>query len=52
MIQGYVEASNVNIIDQMMEMIYLQRIYDINTKIISTRDSDLSKAMGMGSLTQ
>ncbi|NQT30077.1 MAG: flagellar hook basal-body protein [Candidatus Saganbacteria bacterium] len=48
-IQGYVEASNVNIIDQMMEMIYLERIYTLNTKIIQTRDTELSRAMEMGS---
>lgn len=33
-IQGYVEASNVNIVDEMMEMILLQRLYSVDTKII------------------
>ncbi len=47
-IQGYVEASNVNIIDQMMEMIYLERIYNINTKLIQTRDGNLARAMELG----
>jgi len=51
-IQGYVEASNVNVVDQMMEMIYLERIYNINAKIISTRDAELSRAMELGRPTQ
>ncbi len=47
-IQGYVEASNVNIIDQMMEMIYLERIYNINAKLIQGRDGNLARAMELG----
>ena len=47
-IQGYVEASNVNIVDSMMEMIYLERQYNINTKVVSTRDGMLGKAMELG----
>lgn len=51
-IQGYIEASNVNIVDQMMEMIYLERIYNINAKLISTRDGTLARAMELGRPTQ
>jgi len=51
-IQGYIEASNVNIIDQMMEMIYLERIYNLNTKVIQTRDASLARAMELGRSTQ
>jgi flagellar basal-body rod protein FlgG len=51
-IQGYVEASNVNIIDQMMEMIYLERIYNINTKLIQSRDAELTRAIELGRPTQ
>lgn len=51
-IQGYIEASNVNIVDQMMEMIYLERIYGINAKMIQARDGALSKAMELGKPTQ
>ena len=47
-IQGYVEASNVNIIDQMMEMIYLEKIYNTNAKMIQTRDGNLARAMELG----
>lgn len=51
-IQGYVESSNVNVVDQMMEMIYLERIYSIDSKIVSTRDANLTKAMGMAGPAQ
>jgi len=52
LIQGYIEASNVDIIDQMMEMIYLERIYSINAKLIQTRDAELARAMELGRPTQ
>lgn len=51
-IQGYVEASNVNVIDQMMEMILLERIYNINSKLISARDANLTRALELGRPTQ
>jgi flagellar basal-body rod protein FlgF len=51
-IQGYVEASNVNIVDQMMEMIMMERLYGLNAKIVSTRDANLSRAMDLGRATQ
>lgn len=51
-IQGYIEASNVNIIDQMMEMINLERSTAINTKIIQARDASLARAMELGKPTQ
>jgi len=51
-IQGYVETSNVNVVDQMMEMILLERIYSINSKLISTRDANLSRALELGRPTQ
>jgi len=51
-IQGYIEASNVNIVDQMMEMIYLERIYSLNSKLIQTRDAELARAMELGRPTQ
>lgn len=49
-VQGYIEASNVNVIDQMMELIYLNRIYNIDTKIVQTRDANLSRALEMGKI--
>ena len=51
-IQGYIEASNVDIIDQMMEMIYLERIYSLNTKVIQARDAELARSMELGRATQ
>lgn len=47
-VQGFVEASNASIIDQMMDMITISRIYDFNTKIISTRDSMMTSAIELG----
>ncbi|PIS29998.1 hypothetical protein COT42_03900 [Candidatus Saganbacteria bacterium CG08_land_8_20_14_0_20_45_16] len=47
-IQGFIETSNVNIVDQMMELIYLERIYNIGTKMIQTRDANLARAMELG----
>jgi len=47
-IQGYVETSNVNVIEQMMEMIYLERTYNLNTKLVATRDASLTRALDLG----
>jgi flagellar basal-body rod protein FlgF len=51
-IQGYVESSNVNVIDQMMEMMMVERTYNLNAKIVSTRDANLARAMELGRPTQ
>jgi flagellar basal-body rod protein FlgG len=51
-IQGYVEASNINIVDQMMEMMELERTYSVNSKVIQTRGDMLTKAMELGRATQ
>lgn len=47
-VQGYVEASNVNIVDDMMQLVYLNRLYNIDAKIVATRDTILSRANEMG----
>jgi flagellar basal body rod protein FlgG len=47
-VQGYIESSNTNAIDQMMELIVVNRLYNMDAKIISTRDGTLSKALEMG----
>lgn len=47
-IQGYVESSNVNVMEQMMEMILLDRLYSMDSKIVSTRDGNLARAMDLG----
>lgn len=51
-IQGYIESSNVNIMEEMMEMIYLSRVNGMNTKMIQTRDGSLARAMEMGKPAQ
>ncbi len=44
-IQGYVETSNVNVVEQMMEMIALERTQGLDTKIVQTRDGNLAKLL-------
>jgi len=41
--QGYVEASNVNVAEELVNMIQTQRAYEINSKAISTSDQMLQK---------
>lgn len=36
--QGYVEGSNVNVVEELVNMISAQRIYETNSKVISTAD--------------
>ena len=51
-VTGYVEASNVNIIEEMMNLITLSRIYGIDSKIVSTRASMIEKGISMGTPSQ
>ena len=48
--QGYLEASNVNVIDEMVEMISVTRDYESNQKIIQSIDSTLETAVNLGRL--
>ncbi len=41
LIQGFVESSNVNIVEEMVNMIQAQRAYEINSKSIQTSDEML-----------
>ncbi len=41
--QGYVETSNVNVVEEMVSMIQTQRAYEINSKAVSTSDQMLSR---------
>jgi flagellar basal-body rod protein FlgG len=43
LMQGYVETSNVNIVEEMVNMIQTQRAYEINSKAITTSDQMLQK---------
>ena len=39
--QGSVETSNVNVVEELVNMIETQRAYEINSKAISTTDGML-----------
>lgn len=43
--QGYIEASNVNVVTEMVNMITITRAYESNQKVIQTIDSMLDKAV-------
>lgn len=45
--QGYVETSNVNVVEEMVNMIQTQRAYEINSKAITTSDQMLQKLSQM-----
>lgn len=42
-LQGFLEASNVNLVKEMVEMIEVQRSYEANQKSVSTQDALLGK---------
>ena len=44
-LQGYIEQSNVNSINEMVEMINVVRAYEANQKVIQAQDSTLDKAV-------
>ncbi len=41
--QGYVESSNVNVVEELVSMIQTQRSYEINSKAITTSDQMLQR---------
>ena len=43
LVQGSVEASNVNVVQEMVDMIETQRAYEMNSKAIQTTDQMLQK---------
>jgi flagellar basal-body rod protein FlgG len=43
LLQGFIETSNVNIVEEMVNMITTQRAYEINSKAITTSDQMLQK---------
>ncbi len=43
LVQGYVETSNVNVVEELVNMIQTQRAYEINSKAITTSDQMLQK---------
>jgi flagellar basal-body rod protein FlgG len=46
-VQGYAEASNVNIVEEMVNLIVAQRAYEINSKSIQTSDEMLQNVANM-----
>ena len=44
LIQGAIEGSNVNVVEEMVNMIETQRAYEMNSKVISTVDQMLQYA--------
>ena len=43
LLQNYVETSNVNVVEEMVNMIQTQRAYEINSKAITTSDQMLQR---------
>jgi flagellar basal-body rod protein FlgG len=41
--QGFVEGSNVNVVEELVSMIATQRAYELNSKAIQTSDQMLQK---------
>jgi flagellar basal-body rod protein FlgG len=46
-LQGFLEMSNVKIVEEMVSMIVAQRAYESNSKAIQTSDNMLSTAIGL-----
>ena len=42
--QNYIEGSNVQVVDEMVNMIVAQRAYELNSKAITTTDEMLQQA--------
>lgn len=43
--QGYTEASNINVVSEMVEMIEIARAYESNQKVVQTMDEMLEKSV-------
>lgn len=43
LVQGFLESSNVNVVEEMVNMIQAQRAYEINSKAITTSDEMLGQ---------
>lgn len=46
--QGFLEASNVNVVNEMVEMIELQRHFEAGQKVVTTNDSTLENSIRLG----
>ena len=45
--QGYLESSNVQVVEEMVNLITAQRAYELNSKAITTADEMMSLANGL-----
>jgi flagellar basal-body rod protein FlgG len=45
--QGYIETSNVDVVEEMINLITAQRAYEVNSKTIQTADSMLELASNL-----
>ena len=45
--QGYLEVSNVNVVEEMVNMIITQRAYELNSKAIQTADQMMERAASL-----
>jgi len=45
--QGFLEASNVNLVEEMVNLILAQRAYEINSKVIQATDEMLTLSNNM-----
>ena len=46
--QGYLELSNVSVVDELVELITAQRVYELNSRGIATADNMLQVATNIG----
>ncbi|PYG88278.1 flagellar basal-body rod protein FlgG [Ruminiclostridium sufflavum DSM 19573] len=44
-VQGYTEQSNVNVVDEMVDMITVMRAYEASQKVLQAQDSSLEKTV-------
>lgn len=49
--QGYLEASNVNVVSELVSMIQLQRVFELGQKVIQTNDGTLERSIDIGRFT-
>lgn len=47
LLQGYIEQSNVNLVEEMTQMITTQRAYEINSNVITTSDEMMKTVTNM-----
>jgi len=45
--QGYLEASNVKMVDEMVNLMLAQRTYEANTKIVQAADDMMGMVNGL-----